>query len=190
MTGLNRALVTGQTSKHRTFCFMPCNLIFDQKIIVFPEDSWSFFAVMSSRLHENWATFMGSTMKDDPVYTPSDCFENFPFPELYRSNTRLDAIGEAYANFRSALMIHNDEGLTKTYNRFHDPSGVCANCTLRSIVTYLTPMDGRIFNRSASFSLSSTMEMRKTRVDVRRKRSSATVGGRRFTIRFSPFFST
>jgi hypothetical protein len=122
MTGLNRALVTGQTSKHRTFCFMPCNLIFDQKIIVFPEDSWSFFAVMSSRLHENWATFMGSTMKDDPVYTPSDCFENFPFPELYRSNTRLDAIGEAYANFRSALMIHNDEGLTKTYNRFHDPN--------------------------------------------------------------------
>jgi hypothetical protein len=127
MSGLNRALVTGQTSKHRTFCFMPCNLIFDQKIIVFPEDSWSFFAVMSSRLHENWATFMGSTMKDDPVYTPSDCFENFPFPEGYRSSTRLEAIGEAYAKFRSALMIQNDEGLTKTYNRFHDPNGDSAD---------------------------------------------------------------
>jgi len=122
MSELNRVLVTGQTSKHRTFCFLPCNLIFDQKIIVFPVDSWCFFAVMSSRPHENWATFMGSTMKDDPVYAPSDCFENFPFPENYGSNTSLEEIGEAYTEFRSSLMTKNDEGLTKTYNRFHDPN--------------------------------------------------------------------
>jgi hypothetical protein len=27
----------------------------------------------------------------------------------------------AYYEFRAALMVRNDEGLTKTYNRFHDP---------------------------------------------------------------------
>jgi hypothetical protein len=61
-------------------------------------------------------------MKDDPVYAPSDCFENFPFPENYGSNTSLEEIGEAYTEFRSSLMTKNDEGLTKTYNRFHDPN--------------------------------------------------------------------
>lgn len=29
-------------------------------------------------------------------------------------------IGAEYYNFRAALMVENDEGLTKIYNRFHD----------------------------------------------------------------------
>ena len=33
----------------------------------------------------------------------------------------LEAVGKAYYEFRAALMVENDEGLTKTYNRFHDP---------------------------------------------------------------------
>ena len=34
----------------------------------------------------------------------------------------LKAAGETYYEFRADLMIRNDEGLTKTYNRFHDPN--------------------------------------------------------------------
>jgi hypothetical protein len=59
-------------------------------------------------------------MKDDPVYTPSDCFETFPFPKDFESNETLDRAGRAYYDFRAALMVKNNEGLTKTYNRFHD----------------------------------------------------------------------
>jgi hypothetical protein len=33
----------------------------------------------------------------------------------------LEAAGKAYYEFRAALMVRNNEGLTKTYNRFHDP---------------------------------------------------------------------
>src|SRR5207247_3471485 len=33
----------------------------------------------------------------------------------------LDAAGKTYYEFRAELMVRNDEGLTKTYNRFHDP---------------------------------------------------------------------
>ena len=29
--------------------------------------------------------------------------------------------GKEYYDFRAALMVRNNEGLTKTYNRFHDP---------------------------------------------------------------------
>jgi len=34
----------------------------------------------------------------------------------------LEAVGKEYYEFRAAIMLKNDEGLTKTYNRFHDPN--------------------------------------------------------------------
>jgi hypothetical protein len=34
----------------------------------------------------------------------------------------LEEIGRKYYEFRAALMVHNNEGLTKTYNHFHDPN--------------------------------------------------------------------
>jgi hypothetical protein len=61
-------------------------------------------------------------MKDDLRYTPSDCFETFPFPENFETNERLETVGKAYYEFRAQLMVANNEGLTKTYNRFHDPN--------------------------------------------------------------------
>jgi hypothetical protein len=60
-------------------------------------------------------------MKDDLRYTASDCFDTFPFPENWESHPALEVAGRAYYEFRAALMVRNDEGLTKTYNRFHDP---------------------------------------------------------------------
>ena len=60
-------------------------------------------------------------MKDDLRYTPSDCFETFPFPEGWETHPALEAAGQEYYEFRAALMVRNNEGLTKTYNRFHDP---------------------------------------------------------------------
>ena len=72
-------------------------------------------------------------MKDDLRYTPSDCFETFPFPTALHNNAAiepdqaphceaLEAIGERYHQFRAELMVSNNEGLTSTYNRFHDPA--------------------------------------------------------------------
>ena len=58
-------------------------------------------------------------MKDDPVYTPSDCFETFPFPPGYETDPTLEAAGQTYHDHRAALMVAANEGMTKTYNRFH-----------------------------------------------------------------------
>ncbi|HEY1068703.1 MAG TPA: hypothetical protein VGE52_21450, partial [Pirellulales bacterium] len=55
-------------------------------------------------------------------YSPSDCFETFPFPVDFETQPVLEAVGREYYEFRAALMIRNNEGLTKTYNRFHDPA--------------------------------------------------------------------
>jgi hypothetical protein len=56
------------------------------------------------------------------MYAPSDCFETFPFPENWEIDVNLEAIGKRYYEFRAELMVRNNEGLTQTYDRFHDPN--------------------------------------------------------------------
>ena len=121
VSGLSRVLACSQTSKYRTFAFLPTEWAYDQKLVVFALSDAASFSVLHSRAHELWSGFFGSTMKDDPVYTPSDCFDTFPFPEAWDRDPRLTVTAEEYLESRSALMERNDEGLTKTYNRFHDP---------------------------------------------------------------------
>jgi hypothetical protein len=60
-------------------------------------------------------------MKDDLQYAATDCFETFPFPENWETHPAIEGAGKNYYDFRAALMVRNDQGLTKTYNRFHDP---------------------------------------------------------------------
>lgn len=80
------------------------------------------FSTLQSRTHEVWARRESSSMKDDLRYTPTDCFETFPLPVEFETNNALELIGKEYYEFRASLLIRNDEGLTKTYNRFHDPA--------------------------------------------------------------------
>jgi hypothetical protein len=68
-----------------------------------------------------WSLFFGSTLEDRSVYTASDCFETFPFPPNWQSDPVLEEVGKTYYEFRADLMVRNNEGLTKTYNRFHNP---------------------------------------------------------------------
>ncbi|GAG05206.1 unnamed protein product, partial [marine sediment metagenome] len=87
----------------------------------FALDSYGEFCALQARVHEVWVHFTSSTLKDDLGYKISDSFETFPFPENWETHPALEAAGRAYYEFRAALMVRSDEGLTKTYNRFHDP---------------------------------------------------------------------
>ena len=60
-------------------------------------------------------------MKDDLRYAPTDCFETFPFPERWEAHEKLEAAGATYYAFRAELLVTRRQGLTETYNRFHDP---------------------------------------------------------------------
>jgi hypothetical protein len=79
------------------------------------------FAILQSYTHEIWARLLSSSMKDDLRYTPTDCFQTFPMPSGFRAHPALETIANRYLSHRAELMIARDEGLTKTYNRFHDP---------------------------------------------------------------------
>lgn len=117
----DRVLVGAQVSQHFAFAFQPTDRVFAMMLNVFIVDSFAAFCAMQSQVHEIWARFFGSSLEDRLRYTPSDCFETFPFPEDWETHVPLEEAGRQYYEFRSRLMIANDEGLTKTYNRFHDP---------------------------------------------------------------------
>ena len=121
IAGLDRVLVTCRHQPQWATAFLRASSVFAESLIVFPFDTYAAFCALQSRPHEVWARFFGSSMKDDLRYTPSDCFETFPFPAGWTSDPTLEAVGRAYYEHRAALMVRNDEGLTKTYNRFHDP---------------------------------------------------------------------
>ncbi|MDE2998167.1 MAG: N-6 DNA methylase [Gemmatimonadota bacterium] len=121
ISGLHRVLVITQISSAQALTFLPSGMIFDQRLIVFPFTTFSAFTVLQSQFHQLWSAFFGASLGDGLIYTPSDCFETFPFPENWETHAGLEAAGKDYYEFRAALMVRNDEGLTKTYNRFHDP---------------------------------------------------------------------
>jgi hypothetical protein len=111
-----------RVGQHGSVTFLSNGMVYADSLIVFPLPTHAAFCALQSRPHEIWARFFGSSMKDDLRYTPSDVFETFPFPVGWTTNLALEAAGETYYSFRADLMRGNDEGLTTTYNRFHDPN--------------------------------------------------------------------
>jgi hypothetical protein len=117
--GKARVLAHPFTSTHLAFAFVPTSTAVASPHVVIALDPNSALSVLQSRIHEVWARFFSSTMEDRLRYTPSDCFRTFPFPENFEIDTNLETAGEVYHTFRVTLMIERNEGLTKTYNRFH-----------------------------------------------------------------------
>jgi hypothetical protein len=60
-------------------------------------------------------------MKTDMNYGPTRVFETFAFPILGKQKNTLEYIGRKYHEFRRNLMFKTQNGLTKTYNQFHNP---------------------------------------------------------------------
>ena len=121
ITGLTRVLVNSQVSAHLQFAFLPAGMVFAHTTYTYAFATYAAFCTLQSRPHEIWARFFGSSLEDRLRYTPSDCFETFPFPDGRETHPSLEAAGKTYYEHRAALMIRNDEGMTRTYNRFHDP---------------------------------------------------------------------
>jgi hypothetical protein len=119
---LDRIVVCSRIGNAFAFTFLPKGIISNEKTVAIASDRAASLTLLSSRPHETWARFFSSTLKDDLQYTPSDCFENFPFPPEFETDHVLESAGCAYHEHRAALMVARKEGLTKTYNRFHDRS--------------------------------------------------------------------
>jgi hypothetical protein len=119
---LERMIACAQTSACWAPAFIEKGIIYSNTVILFPIDCWSAFAVMQSGFQENWKIYFGSTLETRARYTPSDCFETFPFPKSDPCEVipELEDIGDRYHDHRRRLMLEREIGLTSTYNLFHD----------------------------------------------------------------------
>jgi hypothetical protein len=112
-----QVLVRTRVTRTHAFAFVNPNIVFSDAIVVFVDESFSNFAILQSSFNEYWAWKYGSTLKEDLRYSPTDCFQTFPYPLRY---DRLTEIGITYHEYRNEIMQRNKEGLTALYNRFHD----------------------------------------------------------------------
>jgi Eco57I restriction-modification methylase/restriction-modification enzyme MmeI-like protein len=122
--GLERVLVCpggASATKFLGFAKLGTGFVYSQTLCVFalPEDVG--FCLVQSRVHDVWCRFFGATLEDRLRYNSSDVFETFPFPAAWQANPTLEAAGQTYYDFRAEVMVRKEEGLTRTYNRFHDP---------------------------------------------------------------------
>ncbi len=115
---LDRCIAITITSRTVQPMLVPTGVVFGHKLAVFALHEPADFGVLSSSVHRTWAIERGSTMRVDPNYTPSDCFETFVQPDL---TPAVGELGGRLNEHRSALMLARQEGLTTTYNRVHDP---------------------------------------------------------------------
>ncbi|MEY2479338.1 MAG: hypothetical protein QOI04_265 [Verrucomicrobiota bacterium] len=81
LNGLKRFVSTPGVAKYRIHVWRTSETLCNQGTLVFARDDDYFFGVLHSRFHEVWALKLGTRLETRPRYTPTTCFETFPFPE-------------------------------------------------------------------------------------------------------------
>ncbi|MCF8210940.1 MAG: hypothetical protein K9K38_16305, partial [Rhodoferax sp.] len=78
---LARYIITAAVSKHRCFIWMHAAVLPDQATLAIARSDDTTFGILHSRFHELWSLRLGTSLEDRPRYTPTTCFETFPFPD-------------------------------------------------------------------------------------------------------------
>jgi hypothetical protein len=118
LVGLRRYTCTPRVAKHRVFLWLDTHVVPDSATIAFAADDDYTFGVLHSQVHESWSLAQGTSLEDRPRYTPTTCFETFPFPET-TSEQREDVSRAArhLDEVRSHLLASDDRlTLTRLYN--------------------------------------------------------------------------
>jgi hypothetical protein len=120
IAGMGRVLVIStQATKFVAPEFVSIDIVFSNAVAVLTLDKYRDFLVLNSSPHDIWAREYASSLESRLRYAIDDCFQTFPFP---LNLSGLDAIGERYYTHRQHIMQTRWEGLTATYNRFHNPN--------------------------------------------------------------------
>jgi type II restriction/modification system DNA methylase subunit YeeA len=80
---LPRFIATPATAKHRVFVWVPAEVLCNQGTLVFARSDDYSLGVLHSPAHEVWARSQGTQLREVESgfrYTPTSCFETFPFP--------------------------------------------------------------------------------------------------------------
>jgi type II restriction/modification system DNA methylase subunit YeeA len=79
----SRYIGTPKVSKHRFFVWLTQEMLASNLVIAIASDEDYMLGILSSSIHESWARRLGSQLRESHsggTYTPTTCFETFPFP--------------------------------------------------------------------------------------------------------------
>ena len=89
-------------------------------LAIFSRIDFASYCILVSSIMQEWVWKLGSRLGATTVrFTPSDCYETFPFPaNIPQTMTQM---GELYDRIGSEIMSRDNIGLTNLYNAFHNP---------------------------------------------------------------------
>ena len=93
---LKQYIGTPKVAKHRFFVWLASDVLPSNLVIAIASDDDYMLGTLSSSIHELWARQVGSQLRESEsggAYTPTTCFETFPFPEP--SEEQREAIAKA-----------------------------------------------------------------------------------------------
>jgi hypothetical protein len=117
ISGMERVLVLCMVTQYLSPHFLKNNMVFDQRVVVIAWLMFHDFLMVSSNIHEIWVRTYSSMLETRLSYSITGAFETFPFPN--KKQEGLERSGLRYYDQRQSIMLSRQEGLTKTYNRFH-----------------------------------------------------------------------
>lgn len=77
---ISRFIATSMVAKFRLFAWMPAIQLPENLCVAIARADDATFGLLHSRFHELWSLRLGTSLEDRPRYTPTTCFETFPFP--------------------------------------------------------------------------------------------------------------
>ena len=114
---LPRFLTTPRVTKYRLFRWMQAPTSPDSQVFAFARDGDYFFGILHSRFHEVWARAQGTQLRERESgfrYTPTTCFETFPFPEPNeRQKTEMAAAAKELDQLRENWLNPPEWTLTR-----------------------------------------------------------------------------
>jgi type II restriction/modification system DNA methylase subunit YeeA len=156
---LERFAATARVAKHRLFTWFGSQVLPDCQLIVFAREDDYFFGVLHSKVHELWARQQGTQLRERESgfrYTPTTCFETFPFPWPPGEEPTDDARVQAIAAAAKELVEKRDRWLnpecaTDAELKKRAPPG-STSPTRSSMKPSSTPTPGRMTSPMRKFS--------------------------------------
>lgn len=140
-SNLDAVLLRSAVSEYHMIARVNKNAVFSHALIVFAFDDYYHFGLLQSWFHEVWLRRLASTIRTDIRYTPTDCFQTFPFPQnpVESQKRASEQEGQAFYEYRQSIMQQRQLGLTKTYNLFNNPG--CQDEEIQQMRLLQTRMD-------------------------------------------------
>jgi hypothetical protein len=118
LEGIERFIATPVTQKHRTFEFLPSEILPDDALMIFADPDAFCLGVLHSKIFLTWFSSTASTLEDRPRFIKAQCFDPFPFPaanNIQKQTVRIIAEG-LDAHRKQVLTVHPHLTLTGLYN--------------------------------------------------------------------------